>query len=124
MNPQTPPVHVEVPCAGAAHGEHDVPQLAGDVSAAHVAPHMWNPVLHVAPHDPPAQTATPFVGAGHTVVQSPQWFTSVFVSTHDIEQRVGVAPVQPLVHAIVVPELEHSGVGSAQAVVHDPQWVG
>jgi hypothetical protein len=34
---------------GAGHGEHDVPQVAGELSSAHVsvAGHLWYPVRHV-----------------------------------------------------------------------------
>jgi hypothetical protein len=39
----------------------------------------WNPIEQLIPHEgvgDPVHVAVPFIGAVHTVVQLPQWFTS------------------------------------------------
>ena len=80
LNPHVLLMHVAV--AGSAlgsvgvHGEHAVPQVAGELSSAHVVTvpetHAWKFVLHVGTHLELAQVTFPFVGAAHAVVQLPQ----------------------------------------------------
>jgi hypothetical protein len=44
----------------------------------------------VTPHEPVLQLAAPCVGAGHTVVQVPQWLMSLCVSTQAVPHVVCV----------------------------------
>src|SRR3954468_4169484 len=44
VNPQLDPSHVGVPPAGAEHGSHRVPHVAGDVLSTQPAAHMCLPV--------------------------------------------------------------------------------
>jgi hypothetical protein len=79
-----------------------------------------SPELQTAPHEPPEHTAVPFVTAGHTVPQAPQFLTLVLVSTQLSPQRV----VGKL-HAKSQPLDLHVGIafgGDVHAVPHARQF--
>ncbi len=62
------------------------------------------------------------VPAGHLLLQAPQLFESVVVSTHALSHNVGVEPEQPLTHAYVPPDPEHWGIPLGQRLPHAPQF--
>jgi hypothetical protein len=78
--PHEVPSHVAEPFAGAAHGVHELPHVAGLVFETHWLPHAWEPGLQATPHDVPLQVATPFAGTGHGVHEPPQVVTEAFVT--------------------------------------------
>jgi hypothetical protein len=55
------------PFAGVAHFVVQAPQVAGDDSrSTHWLPHWLNGAVHVKPHTPPLQVATPPAGGVQT----------------------------------------------------------
>lgn len=119
---------VAEPWAGTAQEVPHVPQWSGSVLSvvsqpfAAVASQSPNPELHANPQALEAHVAAAFVRVGQTVLHPPQYEGLLVVSTHIIEQRVGVALPQPDAHAYAPPvPIEHNGVGSLQLVPQLPQ---
>ena len=72
LTPQAPVVEqVAVPLAGAAHGVHERPQLAGLELDAQPVPHGCVAPLQANPHDVPSQVAVAFAGGVHGVQNVP-----------------------------------------------------
>lgn len=73
LTPQAPvEEQVAVPLAGAAHGVHERPQLAGLELDAQLVPHACVPALQPNPHDVPSHVAVAFAGGVHGVQNVPQ----------------------------------------------------
>jgi hypothetical protein len=69
--------------------------------------------------------ATASAGALHDVVQLPQWFGSLVVSTHVLPHRVGALEGHPLLHAYPPAPLgEQTGVPPVHATLHAPHEDG
>jgi hypothetical protein len=67
LEPHFVPSQVAVPPWGAAHAEHDVPQLAGERSSAQVPLQAWRPMAHVNPQRwLLLQVTVPFATAGQS----------------------------------------------------------
>jgi hypothetical protein len=81
--------------------------------------------MHWIPHVPPVHVAPPLAGAGQRLPHVRQLFTSVIVSAHVIAQRVGAMGPHPLAHVYAPPPAPgvHTGMGSAHAARHAPQFV-
>ncbi len=79
-------------------GTQEEPQVRGDASSAQVPEQSWKPASQAKPQMPDAQVAEAFAGAVHAWPQPPQSARLVVASTHDMAQRSGVAPPQPLTH--------------------------
>lgn len=118
--------HVALPLAVPGQGVHDDPHVAGSELLTHDPPQAWKPALHANSHLPPAQETTPLATAGHAMLQSPQWLTLVFRSTHWLPQRVGAAAVQPVAQAkLPAPSVgAHTGADAGQTALHAPQCEG
>ena len=72
LTPQAPAVEqVALPLAGAAHGVHERPQLAGLVLDAQLLPHGCVPGLQLNPHDVPSHVAVAFAGGVQGVQNVP-----------------------------------------------------
>ncbi len=115
------PSHVAVPFIVVGHGAHAAPHVAVLLLETHAAPQRWKPGLHVYPQPPPLHVGVEFAGALQVVPHAPQLDGSVWMSTQDMPQRVGVAPPQPLVQVNDEPLPEHTGVLPPQTVPHIPQ---
>src|SRR5579859_3377117 len=93
------PEQVAAPlAAGAAHGVHIVPQLAGNVSSTHWPLQSWKPRLQRYPHLPAVHVGWAFAPTWHVIPQALQLFGSLVRSTHCWLQRVGVGAVHDGTH--------------------------
>jgi hypothetical protein len=57
----------------------------------------------------------------HAVLQFPQWFLSLVVSTQVMPQRVGAVPGQPELQEKLPPDPAQSGVCPLHVTPHPPQ---
>jgi len=72
LTPQAPAVEqVALPLAGAAHGVHERPQLAGLELDAQLLPHGCVPGLQLNPHDVPSHVGVAFAGGVQGVQNVP-----------------------------------------------------
>ncbi len=83
MNPHDTPSQVAVAFAGGAgHATHDdVPQLATLELLTQTPPQLWNPALHVKPHETPSHVADELAGGVHATHELvPQLFVLVLLT--------------------------------------------
>ena len=121
-HPQTPATQICEP----PHALPHAPQFAASVRASTSQPSATrplqsaNPVWQRTPHTPASHVAMlDPAGAVQVVPHTPQLFTSVIVSTHDVP-HIASPPAQPLEQ----PVEPHTGVVPEQAVPHMPQFAG
>lgn len=114
-------VHVATAFAGTAQGVHDEPQVAGALELTQVEPHAWKPPLHANVQLEWVQLVLPLATAVHELEQLPQWFGALVRSTHCLPQRVGAAPVQPVVHWNEAPTGAQFGAAAPHDALHAPQ---
>jgi hypothetical protein len=128
-SPHTPAVQAGVAFGPDAQTARHTPQLSGSVPVFTSHPfdafpsQSAKPAAQVIEHVPVVQTAVLFAPEGQTVPHVPQLFTSVARFVHDVPQRSGAVPTQPLTHTID-PLLEpHIGAPTGQTAPHMPQFI-
>ena len=117
--------------AGTGHAVHDVPHVAGELSATHTPLHRWKPALHAKPHTPAVQVAVALAGAGaHAVHDAPhvsgsaslthapahRWKPALHAKPHTLAVHVGVALATLGQIMPQAPQFSGSVVGSTQLV--------
>jgi len=109
--PQVPALHVAVPPAGVGQALLQAPQWASEVRVSVSQPlaalpsQLPRPVMHMPPHAPAVQVATPPAEAGQRLPQVPQWVGLVWRFWQSPSQQVW-----PAAH----------GADAEQPTVHDP----
>jgi len=116
VKPQTLPVHVAAPFAGASQTVPHAPQCSGSLSRLmHDPLQSVKPVWQITPHALSKHTASPFWGSGHGSLHWPQCFAEDVRSTQARSQSVS-APA----HVAAQPPIEHTW-SNAQLTAQSPQ---